>query len=178
VQLTLPATSSPGDISVTVAARDNAFVPQHAATVDVQLVAADQRAATARSGAESKEGAPGLYRATVHVMDAGLYKVVATARVGSRQLGAATASLLVGGADEELRDPWLDAGALSRIARASGGAVITPKDVSATLTRLRVRAPALALARREDLWSKPWSFAILAVLLSTEWLARRRLGLK
>jgi uncharacterized membrane protein len=175
VQVSVPSASSAGDIPIDVVARDGAFVPQHGATVDVQVISADGRVAAASGRAQ--EGTPGRYSATVHVREPGLYRVVASARVGSRGLGTATGSLLVGGADDELRDPWLDTGALSRIARASGGAAIAATEIPAALERLRAGVPAVTLAQHQDLWSKPWSFAILVALLSTEWLVRRRLGL-
>ncbi|HTL45012.1 MAG TPA: glutamine amidotransferase [Vicinamibacterales bacterium] len=175
VQVSVPSASSAGDISIDVVARDKVFVPQRGATVDVQIIGADGAIASARGRAE--DGPPGHYTATVHVAEPGLYRVGASARLGSRDLGAATGSLLVGGADEEFRDPRLDTGALSRIARASGGAAIAARDIPAALERLRVGIPAVTLAQHQDLWSKPWSFAILVALLSTEWLVRRRLGL-
>jgi hypothetical protein len=175
VQVSVPSASSAGDIPIDVVARDSAFVPQHGATVDVQVISADGRVAAASGRAQ--EGTPGRYSATVHVREPGLYRVVASARVGSRGLATATGSLLVGGADDELRDPWLDTGALSRIARASGGAAIAATEIPAALERLRAGVPAVTLAQHQDLWSKPWSFAILVALLSTEWLVRRRLGL-
>ena len=121
---------------------------------------------------------PGHYRATLSAPVDGVYRVVADAHRGSASLGSAAGSLLVGGVDPEFTDPRRDAAALSRIARASGGSVITPRELPAVLERLRASAPAVSRIQREDLWSKPWSFGVLAVLLSTEWLVRRRWGLR
>ena len=176
VQLTLPAASAAGDVQIDVSARDSAFAAQPDATVDVRLVAPDGQIAAAR--AEGAEGMPGHYRATLSAPVDGVYRVVADAHRGSASLGSAAGSLLVGGVDPEFTDPRRDAAALSRIARASGGSVITPRELPAVLERLRASAPAVSRIQREDLWSKPWSFGVLAVLLSTEWLVRRRWGLR
>src|ERR671919_541523 len=69
---------------------------------------------------------------------------VGTARRSTGALGSATGSLLVGGVDPEAADPRLDAAALARIARASGGAVITARELPSLLERLRTSTPAVA----------------------------------
>ena len=67
---------------------------------------------------------------------------------------------------------------LSRIARASGGAVIAPRELPSVIERLRARSSSASRLERQDLWSRPWSFAALAGLLAAEWLLRRRWGLR
>jgi uncharacterized membrane protein len=176
VQITSPAASAPGDLSIRVTARDAAFVAQHDATVGVQLVSPDGRTVGAR--VRAREDGYGNYGATITAPQAGLYRVVATAHRNAQDLGTATGALLVGGVDDELTDPRLNTGTLSRIARASHGAVITPREIPAILARLRAAAPTVVRLEREDLWNRPWSFAMLAAFLSTEWLARRRWGLR
>jgi hypothetical protein len=38
--------------------------------------------------------------------------------------------------------------------------------------------PAAALAVRRDLWHTGWSFGAIVLLLATEWILRRRWGLR
>ena len=77
-----------------------------------------------------------------------------------------------------MTDPRLNDDALQRIARASGGSVLTSGEVGTLVDRLRAAAPVAALAVRRDLWHTGWSFALIALLLGTEWLLRRRWGLR
>jgi len=77
-----------------------------------------------------------------------------------------------------MTDPRLNEDTLSRVARASGGQVLSAGDEATLVDRLRTAAPAAALAVRRDLWQTGWSFAIIAVLLAAEWLLRRSWGLR
>jgi hypothetical protein len=176
VHLTAPAASTPGAVSVEVTARDASFAPYPDAQVDVRLAAPDGRVAAAH--AEPADAAAGRYRATLSAAARGTYRVTAEVRRGANVLGAAAGVLLVGGVDPEFTDPRMDTGTLSRIARASGGAVVSARDLPSILERLRARGRAAGEMQREDLWSKPWSFAVLASLLGGEWLLRRRWGLR
>jgi hypothetical protein len=114
----------------------------------------------------------------VHATQAGVYRVSAEARVGTSMLGSATGAVLVGGVDPEMTDPRLNEDTLTRVARASGGQLLTAGDEATLLDRLRTGAPAAALAVRRDLWHTGWSFAIIALLLAAEWLLRRSWGLR
>lgn len=177
VALALPAASpAAGQIPVVVDVRDAAFAPQAGAVVDVGLTSPDGHVMSVRAEAVSSE--PGRYRALLRAPAAGVYHVSANARRGTTPLGTTSASVLVGGVDPEMTDPRLHEDDLERIARASGGAVITDADIGATVARLAAAAPEVALAPRRDLWHTGWSFAVIVLLLSAEWLTRRAWGLR
>jgi hypothetical protein len=38
--------------------------------------------------------------------------------------------------------------------------------------------PQNAAPERRDLWHEPWAFALIVLLLSAEWILRRRWGLR
>jgi hypothetical protein len=86
--------------------------------------------------------------------------------------------MLVGGADAEMTDPRLDGELLQRIAVASGGRVVAESDVPALAESLRARLPAAARAATRDLWNSAWCFVAIVALLSSEWILRRRWGLR
>jgi hypothetical protein len=86
--------------------------------------------------------------------------------------------MLVGGADREMTDPRLNTQVLERIALASGGGMVNPRDFAALLSALHGRVPAARLAVTHDLWDTRWSFAALVLLLGAEWIVRRRWGLR
>ncbi len=43
---------------------------------------------------------------------------------------------------------------------------------------LEATVPQNAAPERRDLWNEPWAFALVIVLLSAEWILRRRWGLR
>jgi hypothetical protein len=77
-----------------------------------------------------------------------------------------------------MADPRVNDDLLQRIARASGGQVLAASQIGSLADRLRAGAPATLLTARRDLWHTGWSFVLVIVLLSTEWLVRRSLGLR
>jgi uncharacterized membrane protein len=178
IQLTLPAASTPGDtVPLRVAVRTASFEPLGDAVVDLRVSAPDGRMEQLRA-APSRGTADGVFETTFRPADPGVYRVTADARRGGTVLGSATASMLVGGADFEMTDPRLNTQLLQRIALASGGRVVAATEISTLAESLRARLPAAALAASRDLWNTSWSFLLIVILLSTEWVLRRRWGLR
>jgi hypothetical protein len=178
IQLTLPAGSTPGDtVPLRVAVRSAAFEPIRDAVVDVRVSAPDGRMEQLRA-APPRSAAEGLFETTFRPGAPGVYRVTAEAHRGSTALGSATASMLIGGADFEMTDARLNTQLLQRIALASGGRVVTDADVAALAGSLRAQLPAATLAATRDLWNTAWSFLAIVMLLSTEWVLRRRWGLR
>src|SRR5690606_24403978 len=108
----------------------------------------------------------------------GLYRVRVSARRGTTDLGESERWFLVGGGDREFADPRLNEGVLRRLARASGGRYATAADAGMLPEWLESSAPSPAEPVRRDLWHEPWAFGALLLLLSLEWILRRRWGLR
>jgi uncharacterized membrane protein len=177
VSITTPVAIAEGESAeLGITARDQSYTPRPGALIDVQVTSPSGRVDTIRAASARSESAD--YRAAFSAREPGVYRLTVTARQGQAVLGSAAASLLVGGVDPEMSDPRLHEDTLRRVARASGGQVISPTDVSALVSRVDASAPAAALTPRRDLWDRPWSFALLAALLSAEWLLRRTWGLR
>jgi hypothetical protein len=180
VTLTLPPAPAPGEaIPVSIAARDRAFAPRAGALVDVHVTSPSGRVDTVR--ADAAPGAAGGFVAMLRAPEPGVYRVAVDARDGQTTLGTSNGTMLVGGVDPEMVDPRLNEDTLQRVARASGGAVLSwdrSIDIASLLDRLEAHAPVAALATRRDLWHTGWSFAILAGLLAGEWVLRRASGLR
>ena len=177
VTLTLPPAPATGDgIPVQIAARDRSYAMRADATVNVSVTSPSGRVESVRADPWPSQG--GRFRAAVRANEPGIYRVSVDARQGQTPLGSPVATMLVGGVDAEMTDPRLNEDTLRRIARASGGAVLAVGDTRGLLDRLTAAAPAALLALRKDLWHTGWSFAILAGLLASEWLLRRRWGLR
>jgi hypothetical protein len=177
VAITVPDAPEPGDaISIDVDARDAGFAPVPDATVELTL---------ASPGGDAKpiklrhaEAAGGRFTAALRPEQAGLYRLHAEARRGSNPLGSADKWMYVGGADREFADPRLNEGFLRRIARTSGGRYVRAAEASRVVSFLQATEPMNAAPEHRDLWHEPWSFALIVLLLSAEWILRRRWGLR
>ncbi|MCA1561072.1 MAG: hypothetical protein LC804_12665 [Acidobacteria bacterium] len=108
----------------------------------------------------------------------GMHRLSVEARKGSATLGAVETFMLVGGADQELADPRLNEEVLRRIAAATGGQLVDAAEAGQIAGRLAARATDRAPAIQRDLWHNAWSFLAIVVLLSGEWILRRRWGLR
>jgi uncharacterized membrane protein len=180
VAVTAPDASEPGDsIEIGVDAKDAAFLP---------VADADVTAVLTRPGGKSSDGSPlalrreaggaGHFTAVLNPADKGLYHVHADARQGTTPLGAADRWFYVGGSDRELADPRLNEGALRRIARSTGGRYVPVADASQVAPWLEAAIAETVDLEQQDLWQEPWMFALVIALLSTEWVLRRRWGLR
>jgi uncharacterized membrane protein len=177
IRLTLPAGAIAGDaVPVRVMVRSAGFEPLADAAVHVRITAPDGRMEEVRAVAGSD--ADGSYEAAFRPPGPGVYRVTAEARRGRSDLGSSGASLLVGGADDEMTDARLDLDLLQRVAFASGGRVLSEADVPSLADSLHARVPAAARAATRDLWNTAWSFLWIVALLSSEWILRRRWGLR
>jgi len=158
-----------------VDARDSAFAPVPDASTNATLTLPDgaPRTLTLRRAA-----ADGHFVADLRVDRPGLYRVHAGARRGNAPLGEADRAFYVGGADREFADPRLNEGFLRRAARASGGRYVRPADAGRIPGWLRTPVPQRPSPVPRDAWHTPWSFAAIVLLLSGEWILRRRWGLR
>jgi uncharacterized membrane protein len=179
VAIRLPAAGAPGEnLSVRVLARDAAFAPQLDATIDIDVTAPDGRH-DAIAGAQPREAQEdGAYIAGFRADGPGVYRLRAVARRGATTIGSAAAAMLVGGSDPEMTDPRLNLQVLQRLALRSGGSLVTPGETASLAERLRGAVPAARLAVTHDLWHTGWSFAAILTLLVSEWVLRRRWGLR
>ena len=177
VAVTAPDASEPGDsIEIGVDARDAAFLPVPDADVAAMLT---------RPGGESgpltlrrEAGGAGRFTAVFSPGEKGLYRVHVDARRGTTPLGAADRWFYVGGSDRELADPRLNEGALRRIARSTGGRYVPVADAAQVVPLLDAATAETVDLEQRDLWQEPWMFALVIALLSTEWVLRRRWGLR
>jgi len=177
VAIGVPEAPEPGDaISIAVDARDASFAPVPDATIDATLTAPGGRPQPLKL--RHTDPAGGRFAAALRPEQQGLYRVHAEARRGSTPLGSADRWMYVGGADREFADPRLNEALLRRVARQSGGRYVRAADASHVADWLKQSSPQNAAPERRDLWHEPWAFALIVLLLSAEWILRRRWGLR
>jgi uncharacterized membrane protein len=177
----LPAPpAAPGDeFAIRAAVRTAEFTPLPEAVVDMRIVGPDGKVHERRAGVDaSRGGDPAVYSAPFTAESPGIYRATVTAHAGTGGPESATASLLVGGADEEMTDPRVNTAYLERVAAASGGRVHPMDDAAALVASLEAGAPAALLAVQKDLWHNAWSLLLIIGLLAAEWILRRRWGLR
>jgi len=177
VAITVADAPEPGDaMSVDVDARDATFAPVPDATVEATL--GMPGGATQPLKLRHADATSGRFTAAIRPEQTGLYRIHAEARRGAVSLGAADRWMYVGGADREFADPRLNEGFLRRVARTSGGRYVRAAEASRVPTFLTSAIPQNAAPERRDLWHEPWAFALIVILLSAEWILRRRWGLR
>jgi hypothetical protein len=177
VAIRVPEAPEPGDaLTIDVDARDASFAPVPDAAIEATLTPPGGTATPLRL--RHGDPAGGRYTTAIAAEQAGLYRVHAEARRGSTMLGTADRWMYVGSADREFADPRLNEGFLRRVARSSGGRYVRAADAAKVPAWLEAAVPQRAAPERRDLWHEPWAFALIVVLLSGEWILRRRWGLR
>ena len=158
-----------------VVVSDSAFAPSFDADVRVQVDG--PRGGRRDLRAVPVVGEPGRYVVDIPAQARGVYTLTATAVTGDGVPRRAEASALVGGADLELTDPRRQDPLLQRLADNSGGRFREASEVEYLVADLRTDgATAPPVAR--DLWHTVWAFALIVTVVSTEWVLRRRWGLR
>ena len=177
VAVSLPATADGGETSTLVVdVRGSRFEPLADADVEVRMTTPG---GDVRQMAPSLlDAATGRYGVDVSFDDPGIYRIEAEARRGGAVIGAARQSLLVGGFDREFADPRLNEDVLRRVALASGGSYF-PADSAGRLPALLASTEVDPGAPRvQELWHNVWIFAAVVLMVSLEWMLRRRWGLR
>jgi uncharacterized membrane protein len=177
VTLAMPSSAEPGDsVEVAVDARDAAYASAANAVVDATI--AEPGGKLHQLALRDDARTPGRHAGSFRPEQAGLYRVRGEARRGAALLGSAEGWFYVGGYDREFAEPRLNEGVLQRLAEATGGEYVRPADVGRIVELLRRAEPPDAIPERRDAWHGAWALLLLAGLLSTEWILRRRWGLR
>jgi hypothetical protein len=120
---------------------------------------------------------PGTYTAPFVPRDEGVYEVSVSVDRNGTSVGTATHSFLVRSSRKEFHDATLKRSFLESIAQANAGVYYDAREASAIAPALRTRRTSSSVYRSEYLWDMPLLFGVVLVLLTAEWLYRRRKGL-
>jgi hypothetical protein len=123
---------------------------------------------------------PGAMEASFTPEQAGAYTlrvVIASSTATADADGAlrpATLNFKVEPPRQELDNPTLDRALLEDVAKASGGEVFTLADYQKIPDAFKVRQVERVLEYRDELWDAPIIFISFLVLITAEWLLRKR----
>lgn len=171
--ITAPDDAEPGDaLTIDVEVRDPAFAPIADASVTASLTSPDGTASTLVP--RKMPNAAGRFSIAWRPESRGLYRI----QVATDHGMTANRWLFVGGGHRELADPRLNEGVLTRLAQASGGQYVPLSDAARVAQWLEGAVPADQEPETRDAWQTPWMFALVVTLISTEWVLRRRWGLR
>ncbi|MCS7154986.1 MAG: VWA domain-containing protein [Bacteroidota bacterium] len=119
----------------------------------------------------------GRYEGRTEPLPPGLYRYRAEGRRRGEQIGVDEGEFLVAPLDLERRDIGLNLPLLRQLAARTGGAVFGPEELDSLRALLLSRhglAQSQERIRRIALWQHPALLALVLLLLTAEWLWRRR----
>src|SRR5262249_44914261 len=162
--------------AIDIEARNAAFAPVSDARIEATIT--DPGSQTRPLQVRRSAAANGGYAVDISTPDRGLYRLSVVARQDEATLGSVTQWLYAGGVDREFVDPGLNEAWLRRAARLTGGRYLRPSDAPRIVGWLQDDAPVMAAPEQQDLWHEPWALGFVIILLSAEWILRRRWGLR
>lgn len=172
-----PVSYQPGQaVEVRIRLQDAAGKPAVSATVDALVWRGGQVAAVVSLQAD--DNVPGIYRGRVTGLPAGDYEVsVQAAGYSAEALQARSSFTVTATAAAELRDGSANEGLLRQVAEAGGGQFLREEDLRRLPEILSVYTDGRIVESDTLLWQSYWWFLSILLLLTMEWLLRRRAGL-
>ncbi|MFN5050496.1 MAG: carboxypeptidase-like regulatory domain-containing protein, partial [Planctomyces sp.] len=163
-------------VEVRIRLQDAAGKPAVSATVDALVWRGGQVAAAVSLQAD--DNVPGIYRGRVTGLPAGDYEVsVQAAGYSAEALQARSSFTVTATAAAELRDGSANEGLLRQVAEAGGGQFLREEDLRRLPEILSVYTDGRIVESDTLLWQSYWWFLSILLLLTMEWLLRRRAGL-
>jgi hypothetical protein len=121
---------------------------------------------------------PGTFQATFLATEPGaaMVRILPSVETELESGGprAATLSFRVEPARQEVDNPTVNRAALEAIARASGGQAFALADVDKLPAAFKVRQVERVLEFRDEVWDAPFVFGSVLLLLTVEWVLRKR----
>jgi uncharacterized membrane protein len=169
------ASESPA-VALTVKVRDAEYRPLDNASVAVRVTLPDGGALNLDADPHPAE--PGAYVAKVVAREPGPYRIAATARApDGSDVGEAEAGWAAQPAADEFARLDADRDALERLARGTGGEVVTPDRLDGFVAGLSARDVPITEPWTSPLWHQPAYFLAAIACLAAEWGLRRVHGL-
>ncbi|HMJ90461.1 MAG TPA: hypothetical protein VK530_11630, partial [Candidatus Acidoferrum sp.] len=182
VELRVEEKSANGAVTLQVMARDKEFQPLDSATVHVYVTPVTSNPATSSNAvrllAEASASAPGHYAATYIPRETGGYRAEAVVLdANGAELGRAEAGWASDPAAEEFRSLKPNRALLEKLAKQTGGEVISADGLERFVKSLPNRKAPVTETIAQPLWHTPAMFLFALVCFAGEWGVRRWKGL-
>jgi hypothetical protein len=119
----------------------------------------------------------GAYSAAFKSREEGIHEVTAEAFQNGKSLGTASAHFRVSDSTAEFHNAAMNPDLLKRLSAATGGRYYSPQNLRNLPEDISYVEKGRARLEEKDLWDMPFLFLLLAGLVSTEWVIRKRKGL-
>ena len=119
----------------------------------------------------------GTYTTTYSPQDEGVYELEVFAEKDGVSAGSQKQSFLVRPSNKEYYNATLKRSFLENLAGSNNGFYYEPGEAETIPTNLRSRRTSTSVFRAEYVWDMPLLFGLVLLLLSIEWIYRRRKGL-
>ncbi len=167
---------APGDeVPMTVHVYDERYRPLGGAAVRGLLN--DPLGGTREIGFEEDLTQAGTFAAPFVPQDEGVYELEVTATTAEGEVGRHRQTFLVRPSRKEFYDATLKRSFLENLAAANGGFYYAPAQAGTIPVNLRSRRTSTSIFHAEYLWDMPLLWGLVILLLSAEWIYRRRKGL-
>ena len=170
-------TYRPGDSAdLRVRLRDGENKPVTNATVDAVLFRDGARVATIRLAPDDNAG--GLFRGKTAALEPGNYEVaVESIAIQSNELKARTEFKVEARETGELTQLSLNEDLLRQMSAASGGQYLREEDLARLPDLLAPMSQGRIVESDTVLWQSYWWFVPIVLLLTIEWIIRKRVGM-
>ncbi len=167
---------TPADpVPVAVNVYDDGYAPQSNASVEATLTLPSGQ--TRNLHLQPALAEDGAYTTTYYPQQEGMYNLNVKASVNGQTIGTDRQHFLVRPSKQEFANATLQRPFLENLATASNGTYYTPDQANTLPDNLMSRRTATSVFQADYLWDMPLLFGLALVLLSIEWITRRRRGL-
>lgn len=163
--------------SVTAELWDDAYAPVRDARVQVEILAAGSPGEAVFASDLEPASEAGRYSIDFPALDPGEYLLRARAQTGLGSEVNATTRFWVEVMGPEFARSRPDYGTLEQLARRTGGTLVRASELGPLLRQLPEAVRPVGRVREWELWNHWLLFAAFVLVLSVEWMLRRRRGL-
>ena len=160
------------NILFSVQVYDETYHPVERASVAVKVIS--------RSGESTLQLAhvgDGRYRGEFRAVEDGTYRYTGTATLQDRSLGEDEGEFSVTPFNIERFDTRANPDLLEALVRITGGRFGLPDSLSSVVRAMDFPTRVLVQTKEIELYSIPWTLAVIVLLLSAEWFVRKRKGM-
>ena len=162
-----------GGETVEVSARlfDEGYRPDTGKAINLSL------SGTEKIKAIMRDMGDGWYRHKFSGLPPGSYNLSATARPGRQDSLSSTVSFSVDEFSLEHLNTAMNQDLLKRFAAETGGNFATVEGADSLLSSIKFKQAHKFVKYDRELWNRPLAFLVIAVMLCTEWIARKQMGM-